>query len=53
MKQLAQGFNTAAPDLNQGSCSQDSEALPLSHLRSVKEYTISYEITSLCFFAYT
>ena len=31
MKKLAQGFNTAAQDLNPGSRSRESEALPLSH----------------------
>ena len=30
MKKLAQGFNTAAQDSNPGSCSQESEALPLT-----------------------
>ena len=30
-RKLAQGFNTAAQDSNLGSCSQESEALPLSH----------------------
>ena len=31
MKKLAQGFNTAAQDLNLGSRSRESEALTLSH----------------------
>ena len=31
MKYLAQGFNTAAHDLNLGSLSQESKDLPLSH----------------------
>ena len=31
MKNIAQGFNTAAQDLNPGSRSRESEALPLSH----------------------
>ena len=31
MKQLAQGFSTAAHDSNPGSRSRESEALPLSH----------------------
>ena len=31
VKKLAQGFNTTAQDSNSGSCSQESEALPLSH----------------------
>ena len=31
MKKLAQDFNTAAQDLNPGSLSRESEALPLSH----------------------
>ena len=31
VKKRAQGFNTAAQDLNMGSFSQESEALPLSH----------------------
>ena len=31
MKKLAQGFNTAAQDLNPGCRSRESETLPLSH----------------------
>ena len=31
VKKLAQGFNTAAQDLNPGSLSRESRALPLSH----------------------
>ena len=31
MKNLAQGFNTAAQDSNPGSLSRESGALPLSH----------------------
>ena len=31
VKKRAKGFNTAAEDLNLGSSSQESEALPLSH----------------------
>ena len=31
VKKLAQGFNTAEQDSNPGSCSRDSEVLPLSH----------------------
>ena len=42
VKKLAQGFNTAAQDLNLGSRSREFEALPLSHcaLRSVWYDTI-------------
>ena len=40
MKKRAQGFNTAAQDLNPGSRSRESEALPLSHcaLRTTNNY---------------
>ena len=31
MKKLAQSFNTAAQDSHPGSCSRESEALPLSY----------------------
>ena len=31
VKKTAQSFNTAAQDLNPGSCSRESKALPLSH----------------------
>ena len=36
VKKLAQGFNTAAQDLNPGPLSRESEALPLSHCALVQ-----------------
>ena len=38
VKKLAQGFNTAAQDLNLGSRSRESEALPLSHCALETQY---------------
>ena len=41
VKKLAQGFNTTAQDLNQGSRSRESEALPMSHCALHKCVTFS------------